>query len=70
MGLGIGFSRSSYDPPAIEVQGVRVVEPEHLLSLYGTKHSSEECWAVQAARKLLKNGISPVGRPELSQKPA
>jgi hypothetical protein len=49
--------------------GVRVVEPKYLLSLYGVKHSSESCWAVLAARKLLAQGISPVGRPELAEMP-
>jgi hypothetical protein len=46
---------------------VRVVEPKHLLSLYGDKHTSEECLAVIEARKLVAKGISPVGRMELVQ---
>jgi len=37
----------------IEAKGYRVVEPNLLLSYYGVKHTSEECIAVQAARKLL-----------------
>jgi len=48
---------------------VCVVEPKHLLSLYGVKHSSESCWAVLAARKLIAEGISPVGRKELAEMP-
>ena len=43
----------------------RVVEPEHLLSLYSEVHSSDNCFAVQAAIKLVEKGESPVGRPEL-----
>lgn len=53
------------DVPFIEVDGFKVVEPNKLISLYGIKHTSEQCLAVQAARKLLKNNISPVGRKEL-----
>lgn len=53
------------DIPFIEVNGFRVVEPNKLITLYGVKHSSEQCLAVQAARKLLKNNISPIGRKEL-----
>lgn len=57
--------------PYIDIPGedVRVVEPKHLLSLYGVKHSSESCWAVLAARKLIVQGISPVGREELTERP-
>jgi len=48
---------------AVEV--VQVVEPSHLIGLYETTHSSKECTAVKAAKELLAQGISPVGRPEL-----
>lgn len=57
------------DVPSIEVQGVRVVEPRTLLSFYGSIHSSDKCFAVQAATRLLAKGIDPVGRPELVQIP-
>jgi len=57
------------DVPFVEASGYRVVEPNHLLSLYGVKHTSEECAAVQAARKLVAKGISPVGRKELVEAP-
>ena len=53
------------DVPSIEVNGFKVVEPNKLISMYGVKHTSEQCLAVQAARKLLKNKVDPVGRPEL-----
>jgi hypothetical protein len=53
------------DVPSIEVDGYRVVEPKTLLSYYGNIHSSDKCFAVQAAVKLLAKGIDPVGRPEL-----
>lgn len=43
----------------------QVVEPTHLLGLYESTHSSKFCTAVVATKKLLAQGISPVGRPEL-----
>ena len=46
--------------------GVRVVEPRHLLSLYGVKHSSDQCFAVQIAKRLVAAGISPNGRAEMA----
>lgn len=55
---------------SVEAGGFRVVEPRTLLSFYGKKHTSEECLAVQEARKLVARGISPVGRPELIYKEA
>jgi len=51
--------------PFIEVQGFRVVEPKHLLSLYETTHSTNDCTSVVAAKKLVAKGINPVGRAEL-----
>jgi len=54
--------------PYIQLHGFNVVEPETLLSFYGSKHSSHECLAVQEAKKLVAKGISPVGRPELVEK--
>ncbi len=45
-----------------------VVEPSVLLSFYnfdGRKHMSEHCVAVQAAKKLLEKGVSPVGHKDL-----
>lgn len=48
----------------------RIVEPEHLLSLYKTIHGSEECFSVSAARRLLENRIDPVGHPTLVEIPA
>lgn len=53
------------DIPFIDINGFKVVEPNKLISLYGVKHTSEQCLAVQAARKLLKNNLSPVGSKEL-----
>lgn len=43
----------------------QVVEPGHLIGLYESTHSSKFCTAVIAAKKLLSQGISPVGRSEL-----
>lgn len=52
--------------PFVESQGYRVVEPSHLLSLYGKKHSSDLCFSVQIARRLVAQGVSPVGHPEMA----
>lgn len=46
--------------PFVQVGEVRVVEPKYLLSLYGTKHSSDLCFSVRIARKLLAAGENPV----------
>ena len=55
--------------PYREIRGWKVVEPEHLLTLYGDIHSSGNCFAVQAATKLLGKGIDPQGREELCEIP-
>lgn len=57
--------------PDIPREPWRVVEPETLLSYYSAgKHTSEECWAVQAARRLLADGQPVVNNPLLTQLPA
>lgn len=53
------------DVPSIEVQGYRVVEPKTLLSFYSNIHSSDKCFAVMAASRMVAKGIDPVGSPEL-----
>jgi len=62
--------------PTLETpEGWKVVRPDVLLSFYGKKHpihDSNQCWAVQSAKKLLANGETPenfVERPELSYCP-
>jgi len=52
--------------PHVAVGEFRVVEPKFLLSLYGRKHGSDQCFAVRIASKLLAQGINPVGRPEMA----
>jgi hypothetical protein len=47
----------------------RVVEPEYLLGLYKSIHSSGECFAVTAARKLIDEGKDPVNNPKLVEIP-
>jgi hypothetical protein len=55
------------DVPKVTTRsGVTVVEPMHLISLYGTTHQSKECFSFQIAKELLAKGIAPVGRPEMS----
>jgi hypothetical protein len=49
--------------------GWQYVEPEYLLTLYSTIHSSKSCFAVVAATKLLEKGIDPEGRSELVEIP-
>jgi hypothetical protein len=52
--------------PSRKVHGFHVVEPAYLLTLYETTHSSKNCVAVKSAARLLRNGIDPVGRKELT----
>ncbi len=51
--------------PSVEAGGMRVVEPNYLLSLYGHKHTSDLCFAVRIARRLLTEGQNPVGHPAM-----
>ncbi len=53
-------------PSVVTASGMRVVAPSHLLSLYGVKHSSAECFAVQIARRLLAENVSPVDHPAMA----
>lgn len=48
-----------------ELGSFNVVEPSYLLNLYERTHTSKDCKAVKAAKKLMEKGISPVGREEL-----
>lgn len=50
----------------VEAQGFRVVEPRHLLSLYGHKHSSDLCFSVQIARRLIAQEIDPNGHLDMA----
>lgn len=47
--------------------GIRMVVPEYLLSLYGKKHSSVECFSVQIAKALISKGESLVGHPAMAE---
>lgn len=49
--------------------GWTVVKPEVMITYYSSIHSSDSCFAVQAASKLIAQGIDPVGRPELVEIP-
>ena len=51
--------------PEIEIDGWRIVEPTTLLTFYGNIHSSDKCFAVQAATRLLAEGVDPVGHEDL-----
>ena len=64
------------DAPFIEIpsdkadEPWRVVEPATLITYYSNFHSSSSCFAVQAAKRLLDQGVNPVGRPELAEIPS
>jgi hypothetical protein len=53
----------------ITVNGWTIVEPKTLLGYYSNIHSSDKCWAVKAAVKLLEQGKDPVGNTLLSKNP-
>lgn len=53
----------------IEVNGWKVVEPKTLLSFYSNIHSSDKCWAVQAAIKLIAKNKQVVGNNLLIEIP-
>ncbi|HEC84461.1 MAG: hypothetical protein DRR08_16105 [Candidatus Parabeggiatoa sp. nov. 2] len=59
----------SSEVPYREIDGWRVIEPTFLLGLYKSIHSSDNCFAVQAAARLIEQGIDPVGHPELVEIP-
>ena len=59
------FDLFVHEVETIEVNGYTVVEPVLMLTFYGVKHSSEQCLAVQAARKIVAAGGEIVGNPEL-----
>ena len=48
------------------VSGIKVVEPETLLSFYGRKHSSVECFSVAIAKELIAKGLNPVGHKKMA----
>ena len=51
------------------VNGWKVVEPKTLLSYYSNIHSSDKCWAVKAAIKLLETNETVVGNELLTKNP-
>jgi hypothetical protein len=51
--------------PCVEANGFLVVEPSHLLSLYNSIHTTDNCWAVKNADKLLQKKISPINHPAM-----
>ena len=59
------FDLFIHEVPTIEAQGYTVVEPNHMLTFYGVKHSSEQCVAVQAARRIQAEGGEIVNNPLL-----
>jgi hypothetical protein len=54
------------DLTSLEVDGIRVVDPKVLLSMYRAKaHTTDDCTAVIAARELLTKGVEILKNPEL-----
>jgi hypothetical protein len=52
--------------PYREVNGYKVVDPEHLLSLYGVIHTSDKCFAVYIARDLIAKGENIINNPKMA----
>jgi len=59
------FDLFVHDVPTIVSDGYTVVEPNHMLTFYGVKHSSEQCVAVQAARRIQAAGGEIVKHADL-----
>lgn len=59
------FDLFVHEVETIEVDGYTVVEPHLMLTFYGVKHSSEQCVAVQAARKIVADKGEIVKNPAL-----
>lgn len=59
----------SKDIKFLSINEWNVVQPETLLSFYSNIHSSDKCWAVQAAVKLLAKNKKVVGNKLLTEKP-
>lgn len=55
--------------PYNEIDGWNIIDAEYLLTLYKSIHSSDNCFAVKAAKKLLDEGIDPIGHPSLAEIP-
>lgn len=53
------------DIPSVIIDGWNVVEPNFLLTLYSSIHTSDTCFAVTAAKKLIDKKINPIGNQEL-----
>lgn len=57
------------DVPSIERRGFRVVPPATLLTFYQNIHSSDKCFAVKAAHRLIAQGVDPIDHPDLVKIP-
>ncbi len=55
--------------PFILIDDWQIVRPDKLLSFYSNIHSSDKCWAVQAAIALLALNKEIIGNKLLSEKP-
>jgi len=55
------------DVPSVAVAEFRVVEPKFLLSQYGVRHGSGQCFSVQIARMLVARSEEVMGHPEMAE---
>jgi len=72
MGRAVRITIDFFESSTIQtkqVNGWQVVAPEELLSFYSNIHSSDKCWAVKTAVKLLSEGKNPIGNPLLTKNP-
>ena len=53
------------DIPSVMANGVRITEPNYLISLYGVKHQTEKCFSVSIAKGLIAKGENPVENPAM-----
>ena len=55
--------------PYILVDGLKLIEPNQLIKLYPRIHTSDSCFAVVAAKKMIDKGFNILHKEELMQPP-
>lgn len=53
--------------PHIMVKGWKITPPEYLITLYGTIHANEGCFAKKAAEHIMAKGESPIDHPMMAK---
>jgi hypothetical protein len=60
------------DVPSVKVEGISIVEPQYLSSLYGKHdpdsllHGSGQCWSLAQATKVFAQDESPINHPAMA----